>query len=272
MAGNHTSTTTTLEQTPAMNSLPMAKVDSVMTDDTSGPAKPIETTPTPIKTTSPAADANVRILQLHEYKEAALSLAYAFEHDEVSLYFLNTPDRAHWTKQQKWDLHLNIMEYITYAHLLKGLVLAAGPNYDCVALWMPPGKNIDDIPTILRSGLWRLNYQLSAEGRRRFFSEFFPLLHDTKAAVLAEKDPESWYLVYIGTRPSGRGKGYARKLVDYVTVKADKEGRACYLESSNEVNEAIYRKMGFEVSKRIYLQRAAEGTVRLEIMVREARK
>nr|POE66659.1 hypothetical protein CFP56_72082 [Quercus suber] len=80
-------------------------------------------------------DAGVRILGLHEWKAASLSLAEAFEKDHSSLYFLDTPERAHWTRQQKWDLHLKIMEYITYAHLLKGLVVSAGPDYDCVGLW-----------------------------------------------------------------------------------------------------------------------------------------
>lgn len=82
-----------------------------------------------------AAAAGVRVLQLHEYKEAALCLAEAFKDDEVSKYFVDTPDRANWTEDQKWELHLKVMEYITYAHLLRGLVVSAGPNYDCVALW-----------------------------------------------------------------------------------------------------------------------------------------
>jgi hypothetical protein len=51
------------------------------------------------------------------------------------MYFINTPDREHWSKEQKWDLHVQILEYITYAHCLKGLVLTAGENYGCVALW-----------------------------------------------------------------------------------------------------------------------------------------
>ena len=117
---------------------------------------------------------------------------------------------------------------------------------------------MDDLPTIIRSGLWRLNYQLSREGRKRFFNEFFPLLHDTKAAVLAERDPDSWYLVYIGTKTSGRGKGYAKKLINHVTGLADEGGKACYLESSNEVNPKIYAKFGFEIKKKVYLQRADE--------------
>ena len=45
---------------------------------------------------------------------------------------------------------------------------------------MPPGQNMDDFLTIIRSGMWRLSYQLSREGRKRFFDEFLPLLNDTK--------------------------------------------------------------------------------------------
>ena len=78
---------------------------------------------------------NARVLGLHEWREAARSIAEAFREDEVSRYFLDTPDRSEWTEEQKWDLHVRIMEYITYAHLLKGLVVSAGPNYDCIALW-----------------------------------------------------------------------------------------------------------------------------------------
>lgn len=82
-----------------------------------------------------AGNEGVRVLTLKEYKEAAYSLALAFKEDHSSLYFTHTPDRAHWSEEQKWELHLKMMEYITYAHLLKGLVVSAGPNYDCVALW-----------------------------------------------------------------------------------------------------------------------------------------
>ncbi|RMY45492.1 hypothetical protein D0863_16034 [Hortaea werneckii] len=217
-------------------------------------------------------DTGVRILQLHEWKAASLSLAEAFAEDHSCLYFLNTPDTAHWPASRKWQLHLRMMEYITYAHLLRGLVLSSGPNYSSVALWMPPGKNMDDWFTILRSGLWRLKYQLSPEGQTRFFTEFLPLLHRTKTEVLGggpeEDDDASYYLVYLGTRPSGRGKGHARQVVEYVTSRADREGRKCYLESSHVVNRAIYRRWGFEVRRHVFLQRAREN-VELDIMVRE---
>jgi hypothetical protein len=77
----------------------------------------------------------VRQVTLAEYKQAAQCLAEAFAEDDVARYFTEVPDGTHWTKDQKWNLHVNILEYITYAHILKGLVLAAGPDYGCVALW-----------------------------------------------------------------------------------------------------------------------------------------
>ncbi len=92
------------------------------------------------------------------------------------------------------------------------------PDRDTYMTRMPPAKNMDDWWTILRSGLWRLYYKLSREGKTRFYSEFLPLLHDTKHEILQERDDKSWYLVYIGTKPSARGKGYARTLIEHGTA------------------------------------------------------
>jgi len=80
-------------------------------------------------------DSTVRVVPISEYKQAALTLAEAFAQDDVARYFIDTPDRANWTEKQKWNLHLSILEYITYAHCMRGLVLCAGENYGCVALW-----------------------------------------------------------------------------------------------------------------------------------------
>lgn len=164
----------------------------------------------------PSNFSNIRVVAPHEYKEAAECLAEAFKDDHVVRYAIDTPDRAHWTEEEKYQLHKEAMEYVTYAHCLKGLVTTVGPDYDCVALWMPPGKNIDDLLTIFRSGMWRLNWKLSKEGRERFFKEFLPLLANTKAEVLGERDDHAWYLNYIGTKAGSRGKGYARQLIEHI--------------------------------------------------------
>lgn len=78
---------------------------------------------------------------------------------------------------------------------------------------VPPGKHLDGWWTQLRSGMWRLYFRLSPEGRQRYFREILPLLHDTKAAVLGDRDTDAWYLVYLGTKPNSQGRGYASRLL-----------------------------------------------------------
>lgn len=85
---------------------------------------------------------------------------------------------------------------------------------------MPPGKNIDDWWTVLRSGMWRLYFQLSSEGRKRYYDELLPLLHNTKAEILGERDDNAYYLVYLGTKPHARGQGYAGKLLQTMIERA----------------------------------------------------
>jgi hypothetical protein len=88
-------------------------------------------------TSTPARTVNtdeVRVIGIDEYKEAAACLAEAFKDDHTTHYFLNTPDST-MTEEQKWDLHVEMMEYITYAHCLKGMVTTVGPNYSAVSLW-----------------------------------------------------------------------------------------------------------------------------------------
>jgi hypothetical protein len=67
--------------------------------------------------------------------------------------------------------------------------------------------------TLLRSGMWRLYFTMSSEGRKRYFDEVLPLLHDTKHEVLGERDADAWYLVFLGTKPNSQGRGYAQRLL-----------------------------------------------------------
>lgn len=164
-------------------------------------------------------NSEIRVVSPSEYKEAAQCLAEAFKEDHVVRYAVDCPDNTHWTEQQRWEVFTQMMEYITYATCLKGLVTTVGPNYDSVALWNPPGKSVDDLLTLFRSGLWRLHYQLTKEGRQRFFNEFLPLLAHSLDEVLGDRSNDCWYLNYIGTKPASRGRGYARKLIEHITSR-----------------------------------------------------
>ena len=82
-----------------------------------------------------------------------------------------------------------------------------------------PGNDADGWWTSFRSGILKLYFQLGPEGRKRYFKEMLPLLHDTLDEVMGERSHDCYYLVYIGTKPSARGKGYASKLMKDMIMK-----------------------------------------------------
>ena len=111
-------------------------VENISRMEKLGSAITIETKTTMLRMQAPVVDGSEhpRILRLDEYKAAAQTLAEAFWEDDVAMYFIETGDRV-LTNQQKWKLHVSILEKLVYAHCLKGLVTTIGPNYDSVALW-----------------------------------------------------------------------------------------------------------------------------------------
>ncbi|EPE06126.1 gcn5-related n-acetyltransferase-like protein [Ophiostoma piceae UAMH 11346] len=212
----------------------------------------------------------VRVIGMSEYREAALSLAHAFATDNLCQYVVTSDDSAGLSAEDKWRLHVDIMTYIVAAVAMNGIVTTIGPDYDGVALWMPPGKEIDGWWTALRSGLWRLHFQLSTECRRRYYAELLPLFNRTKLEVMAERGQmdDSYYLLYLGTKPSARCRGYAQKLLQHMIARADADRRPVYLESSTLANNAYYTRFGFEVKRDLVLTRGPHP-IGLSIMVRE---
>lgn len=84
---------------------------------------------------SPESHEEVRVLSIAEYEQAAQCLAEAFAVDDVARYFLDTDDMAAYSEEYKWNLHCDILRYMTTACIMKGIVTTVGPNYEAVALW-----------------------------------------------------------------------------------------------------------------------------------------
>lgn len=71
---------------------------------------------------------------MKDYKKAARCLADAFAADEVARYLVDTDDMEGYGEEYKMRLHTEILEYVTAAHVLKGVVTTIG-DFDAVALW-----------------------------------------------------------------------------------------------------------------------------------------
>ena len=74
------------------------------------------------------------------------------------------------------------------------------------------------------------------------------------------------YLMVIGVSPEYQGKGYGGQLLTHLCERADREKKAIYLETQNEINVQWYEAFGFKVVK----QMTISEWLTLWAMVREA--
>ena len=68
---------------------------------------------------------------------------------------------------------------------------------------------------------------------------------------LHPKEPNHWYLGYLGTRCDSQGQGIGSAMLREVLAQADDTRTPAYLESSNERNLTLYERHGFRVVEEI---------------------
>ncbi|ODV96741.1 hypothetical protein PACTADRAFT_74358 [Pachysolen tannophilus NRRL Y-2460] len=193
----------------------------------------------------------VEIVDASNYRKAAKTLQIAFVDDKFAEY-LTKPIQSQFLKEQ---VELAIFEASVYSSILDGLVVAIrdkeaekidpnAPFLACACFTKPDSTS--GFWSMVRAGYLKVAWLANKECRRRVFQEQYPLLNETKSKVLGKDYDESWYLSDIGTTPNARGKGCARKLLEYVYKNfIDINNHLCYLESSHPRNKIIYEKLGF---------------------------
>ncbi|MRH90539.1 GNAT family N-acetyltransferase [Nocardia sp. SYP-A9097] len=106
------------------------------------------------------------------------------------------------------------------------------------AIWVPPGYSGD------RSNLRALPGLIRAFGTRLLAAGKL----GEKMAAAHPHDQPHWYLAFIGTLPTTRGKGYGEALLKARLDLCDAERIPAYLESSKPGNIPYYERFGFEVT------------------------
>src|SRR5438270_6781899 len=70
---------------------------------------------------------------------------------------------------------------------------------------------------------------------------------------LHPKEPNHWYLAFLGTRCHSQGQGVGSAMLREVLAQADDTRTPAYLESSNERNLTLYERHGFQGVEEIKL-------------------
>lgn len=129
------------------------------------------------------------------------------------------------------------------SYLRTGKPVYAAAGGSAVALWSPPGTWRLPLSEILRetpSSLYAFRTRL-------------PVALQTLNLVESKhpRNPQHWYLGYLGTEPAHQGQGYGAALLRSVLDGCDADGVPAYLESSNERNLTLYKRHGFEIVEQI---------------------
>ena len=129
------------------------------------------------------------------------------------------------------------------------------------AMWMLPGGDTEP-PLRAYPALYRSVLLQSTWGARR--------RTDAAVAGMTRHHPTfpHAYLFTIGVRPSARGEGHGRRLIQPVLDACDRARLPAYLENSNPANCGFYGSCGFE---RLDMIEVAPEAPPLEAMLRQPR-
>jgi GNAT superfamily N-acetyltransferase len=162
----------------------------------------------------------------------AATLADAFDGDPVWDWMV--PPRA-----RRGRLARVFGRILTYA-VPRGRVFTTADR-SAVAIWAPPGSWKLPLPAVVRSA----PTMALAAGTR--LPRLLGRLGEIER-VHAAQPPDHWYLEFIGTASSARGRGVGAALMADALARFDQMGLPVYLESSNPRNLRFYRRHGFEVA------------------------
>lgn len=132
------------------------------------------------------------------------------------------------------------------AAMLNSAVFQEANDFQSVAVWMPPGKRVDNELTILQSGLVGVVLKLGLGGLKRIFVDFQASTDKAKKRYL-KGVKRYWYLFFIATEEGARGQGLASKVIEGWKEVAGSEGLPIWLEATTARSRDVYVRCGFEV-------------------------
>jgi ribosomal protein S18 acetylase RimI-like enzyme len=125
--------------------------------------------------------------------------------------------------------------------------LVAAPGREGASLWKTPALRELSPDQLARTGLDRIADRLSPRAQARFEAVFDPV----EAALAADSPEPVWYLGVLGVAPEHQGRGWGGRLMRPILDRADRDGRAVTLETSQPRNLPLYERHGFRIRREL---------------------
>lgn len=173
---------------------------------------------------------SVRKARFAEHGRLATTLAAAFADDPAWSWLMPFADR-----EQRQRLYFET----ELAHQAPRRQVWVAGDGAATAVWAPPKLWRAPFGTVMRE----------APAMVRVFGRRLPLAlrYLLRVEHKHPRDPEHWYLQYLGTEPDSQGRGLGSALLRPMLALCDRDHIGAYLESSSERNRALYERHGFEV-------------------------
>ncbi len=174
-------------------------------------------------------------LSRNDVAQGAAVLARAFiEYPTFTYLFPNAVRRGEHLEQA--------MRFFIRCGLLRGQVLAPSPRLEAVAIWYRSSDLAFGLNTVIRAGAASLLRGLGWSTFARF-KELGDAKKVHRDRIMQEE--KYWFLDVIGVDPAQTRRGFGRCLIEPTLAQADREGCACYLETSDRNNLGLYERFGF---------------------------
>jgi hypothetical protein len=124
------------------------------------------------------------------------------------------------------------------------------PKFQCVAMFMPPGKAVDDLGlnawcTLLKQGVLSLIWRTGISSFLKLLFEY-PSLGKRAKKIVLSKDEQYHYLLMVGTSVDYRGKGLCSAIITEYQTIAQEKCIPIWLEATTKGSRGVYAKVGFE--------------------------
>lgn len=194
------------------------------------------------------SDFEIKPLRLGDVPRAAKTLVDAAQNDPLYIYENDTPDAIKLPfrkRRERLEITLSIASWVRDGI---GLTINEG---QAIVVMLPVqrgkrrgNKKLNELLQKVASVIGSILVPKTPEQKRRV-KERTEKLHKLLESALAGREAEMISVNALATAPECQRRGYGGALVDYITRKADEQGRSTYLLSSNPINEPFYNKHGF---------------------------
>jgi ribosomal protein S18 acetylase RimI-like enzyme len=167
---------------------------------------------------------------------ASETLARAFQEDPLAAHLIPSPTRRR--RLLPRCFRCAVRYGVRY-----GEAYATSPDFEGVAVWLPPEAAEVSIRRMLRVGVFWLPIRVGM----RFFTRFWSFQRHVSTLRRRRVAFRHWYLQVIGVKPEQHGRGRGSSLIRTMLRRLDAENVPCCLDTETGKNKAIYEHFGFKV-------------------------